>query len=550
MVGAAILRGILRYWGYGLGYLVIFLTPTPALVCAQNLQDPTLGVVEAASGFSLPIGMEFLATNDFLVIEKNSGQVRRVIAGVIQPQPALVLDVDTANERGLLGIVKHPGFATNNFIYLCHTPSAGNCVCIQRYTWNGSALVDPTDIFSFPTFTGISNHQGGVMTFGPDGKLYAVTGDHGQFGPLQNQPTGPLDDTSVIVRLNDDGSIPADNPLAVAAGDAVKYYAYGIRNSFGMAFDPLSGELWNTENGAQAYDEINRVLPGFNSGWREIMGPAARNPSGTNNLVNLTGGQYADPVFSWLETVAPTGLVFLNSTALGSAYENDLFVGDFNNGYLYHFDLNAQRDALALTGGLSDTVADNANELDSVVLGTGFDGISSLKVGPDGKLYVVSLFQGKIYAVTEVSGSDLAITRLKAPKKIKLPVRPKTVTVTLQNRGPANVTFSNLSTLTNLIQIQIESLGDCPTPTATIVPPKKLPVTLAPERKITLRYTVTFDCANDAGSGSGREDYRFTARINPYDDPNSANNECPRPPVSVDKGCNKGRLVLTDVHQQ
>jgi hypothetical protein len=223
---------------------------------------------------------------------------------------------------------------------------------------------------------------------------------------LQNFSSGPApDDTSVILRLNGDGTVPSDNPFFGLGGNVSKYFAYGIRNSFGMAFDPATGKLWMTENGPNNYDEINLVEPGLNSGWEKLMGPDSRNANNVSDLFSLVGSHYADPKFSWLTTVGPTGIAFLNSAALGGQYQNDAFVGDINNGNLYRFNLNPSRDGFVFSGaGLTDDlVADNADELDETIIGTGFNGISDVKVGPDGKLYVVSLGDGKIYAISSAA---------------------------------------------------------------------------------------------------------------------------------------------------
>src|SRR5262249_18818555 len=181
------------------------------------------------------------------------------------------------------------------------------------------------------------------------------------------------DNTGVIFRINNDGSTPSDNPFFTQGGNMAKYYAYGIRNSFGLAFDPMTGELWDTENGPNSYDEINLVLPGFNSGWEQIMGPDSRDPQGLGNLVFFPGSHDADPKFSWLSTVGPTALVFFNSARLGVDYENDLFVGDINNGNLYRFRVNAIRNGFDFTTPrLSDFVADSDAEFQDVLLGIGF----------------------------------------------------------------------------------------------------------------------------------------------------------------------------------
>jgi glucose/arabinose dehydrogenase len=377
---------------------------------AQTVTDPALRVREVVAGLSQPTAMAFVGPADILVLQKGDGRVQRVIDGVLQPGHVLDVAVDNDSERGLLGIAVHPNFPTTPFVYLYYTESnaAGDSTGsplanrVYRYMWDGSVLVSPTLILDLPVLPG-ANHNGGTMTFGPDGKLYIVIGDLNHNGQLQNSSSGPPDDTGVIFRVNDDGSAPSDNPFFSQGGNLARYYAYGVRNSFGLAFDPITGALWDTENGPNSYDEINLVLPGFNSGWNKIMGPDSRDPQSLADLVFFPGSHYADPKFSWLSTVGPTAIVFLNSAWLGIGYQNDVFVGNINHGRLYHFKPNATRDGFVFTApGLADLVADSSSELQEVILGTGFGGITDLKVGPDGLLYVLSFGQGKIFAVSRV----------------------------------------------------------------------------------------------------------------------------------------------------
>ena len=397
-------------------FFVTFVLNGQSALAAPTLRDSALSVTEVASGLSVPTTMAFIGVDDILVLQKNDGRVRRVIGGVLQPSPVLDVAVDGASERGLLGIALHPNFPATPQIYLYFTESGATgdtsgtptpiANRVYRYTWNGSTLSSPTLILDLPVTPG-ANHDGGIILFGLDGKLYVVIGDLNRNGQLQNNTSigapGP-DDTSVILRLNADGSVPGDNPFFAQGGNLAKYFAYGIRNSFGMAFDPVTSALWITENGPGDYDEINIVRPGFNSGWNKIHGPDSRDVQNISDLVQFPGSQYSDPEFSWLTTVGPTGIAFINSTALGGPYQNDAFVGDINNGNLYRFNLNASRDGFVFTGaGLIDLVADNAGELDETIIGTGFNGISDVKVGPDGKLYVVSLGDGKIYAISSAA---------------------------------------------------------------------------------------------------------------------------------------------------
>jgi glucose/arabinose dehydrogenase len=346
-----------------------------------------------------------------LVLEKNSGRVRRVLNGTLQGAAVLDVNVDTQSERGMLGIAVHPNFPASSYVYLYFTEStsgasdtsgapAGNRV--YRYTWdqNTATLTNRVLIIDLPVTPG-PNHDGGVILFGPDGKLYIVIGDLNRNGRLQNNAGGAMpDDTSVILRLNDDGTTPADNPFFAQGGNAARYYAYGVRNSFGMAFDPLSGNLWDTENGPSSYDEINFVEPGFNSGWNKIMGPDSRDAQNVGDLFVLPGSHYADPKFSWLNPIGVTAIAFLATDVLGVQYQGDAFVGDVNNGRIYRFQLNGARSGFELSGALADGVGDSNGELSQLIFGAGFNGITDLKAGPDGRLYVVSIGDGKIYAIT------------------------------------------------------------------------------------------------------------------------------------------------------
>jgi glucose/arabinose dehydrogenase len=411
--------------------LAAWLSASSIALAAPASRDPALAISEITSGLSAPTTMAFIGSQDFLVLQKNDGQVRRVIAGVLQAGAVLDLAVDGSSERGLLGIAVHPDFPEKPFVYLYYTESttgtdsSGSAAAnrVDRYTWNGSALTDPVLILDLPVSPG-PNHNGGVIAFGPDGKLYVVIGDLNRNGQLQNFSAGAApDDTSVILRLNDDGSVPSDNPFFSQGRNVAKYYAYGIRNSFGLAFDPLTDELWMTENGPGSFDEINIVEPGFNSGWETLMGPDARNSNNATDLFFIAGSHYADPKFSWLDTVGPTAIAFLDSPGLGAQYENDVFVGDINNGNLYRFKPNGERDGFVFNGpGLADLVADNKGELDETILATGFAGITDLKAGPDGRLYVVSFGDGKIYAISNAASPSLSFgITLLPPSEVGVP---------------------------------------------------------------------------------------------------------------------------------
>jgi len=198
------------------------------------------------------------------------------------------------------------------------------------------------------------------------------------------------------------------------------YYSYGMWNSFGLAFDPVTRILWDTENGLIFGDEVNLVYPGFNSGYNKVDGIWIRGynidqtekqhvaPLHPNGLVDFGGkGKYHPPQFTWFRSVAPTGITFLSSNKTGNLYGNDMFVADAINGNIYHFKLNPQRTGLLLPKGpLADGVANSSDPLNQIIFGKGFGGITDLKVSPyDGYLYVLTFdkTQGTIYKVVPVN---------------------------------------------------------------------------------------------------------------------------------------------------
>jgi glucose/arabinose dehydrogenase len=391
---------------------IAFFKPLIQTAFAQaSISDNTLNVEAAVEGLSSPTSMVFLHDNNILVLEKE-GSVRLVSNGILQEQPILQVPVNTESERGLLGVALSNGSngnqgTTNTDVFLYYTEEDPLRNRIYKYQWNGETLINPSLILDLPAEPG-PNHDGGKIVIGPDGYLYAVLGDLNHDGQLQNFPDGPPpDDTGSIFRINPaDGSALTDNPF-IGSGTEVlnKYYAYGVRNSFGMDFDPLTGNLWDTENGPASYDEINLVRPGFNSGWQTVMGPISISGDTEDDLVNFPGSHYADPLFSWTEPVAPTDIEFFNSSNLGERYTNNIFVGDIVRGNLYFFEVNENRDGISLDttqqqAGLSDLVVDSEGELSAITFGSGFGGITDIETGPDGNLYVLSFDNGIIYEIS------------------------------------------------------------------------------------------------------------------------------------------------------
>ena len=317
--------------------------------CPASVLDPNLAVRDVVTGLNQPTGFTFLGANDVLITEKASGMVKRFTNGSANGVP-LDLAVNSNSERGLLAIELHPNFARNGFVYLYWTesttgadsavasavPDLGNRV--DRFVWDGSALTFDRNIIMLRARQTDANqpergnHDGGKVKFGPDGKLYIMIGDVGRRGQMQNLPDGPFgsglpddslggptpDDahlTGVILRLNDDGTAPRDNPFfrvgqewgGSAGANLQKVFAYGLRNGFGMAFDPVRGDLWEAQNSDDAFSEINRVEAGANLGWVQAMGPLSRIDQFKAIETTLTGDQFTGSYFGlqqvrWLPT--------------------------------------------------------------------------------------------------------------------------------------------------------------------------------------------------------------------------------------------------------
>src|SRR5919107_802988 len=400
------------------------------------LNDPSLGVELVFEGLELPTSMAFLGPNDILVLEKDKGTVQRIVNGEMLPEPILDVNVANKSERGMLGIAvaekTNPSSPTYVFLYFTESVQDCNDDCpkddfcnpgndplgnrLYRYELVNDKLVNPKLLLDLPATSGPA-HNGGAITIGPDNNVYLPIGE---LREELIQKVSSADGRGGILRVTQDG----ETVLGGGGGQGILtniyplnlYYAYGIRNSFGIDFDPVTATLWDTENGPGFGDEINLVQPGFNSGWNEVQGiwPREGGPSedfilNPDGLLDFGGkAKYSAPEFTWIPTIGPTALKFLNSDKLGMQYQNDIFIGDVHNGRIYHFDLNEARTGLVLEGPLDDKVADDDGENEDIVFGEGFGSISDVEVGPDGYLYAVSIGLGGIYRIVpgEVNGND------------------------------------------------------------------------------------------------------------------------------------------------
>lgn len=384
-----------------------------------TLTDSNLKVEQVVEGLDTPTTMAFLRPNDILVLGKDTGSVKRILNGKLLYQPLLDVNVANSVERCMCGIAISKNNSTT-YVFLYYTEIEGNdgedregreplANRLYRYQLVNDKLVNPTLLLDLPATPG-PRHNGGAIIIGPDNNLYVPVGDiDGSFKEeetetqAQNYNDGvEPDGRSGILRITQDGQPVGEGIL----GNSIPlklYYAYGIRNSFGLAFDPVTGKLWATENGPEDDDEINLVEPGFNSGWVQVHGLARLTPEfDPSELVDFDKkGHYRDPELVWQNTAGPTAVLFMTSDKMGSQYVNDMFVADVHHGSIYHFKLNADRTHLALPPQLDDKVISNstADVLDEIIFGENFGGITDLKIGPDGYLYVVSVGLGKIFRI-------------------------------------------------------------------------------------------------------------------------------------------------------
>jgi glucose/arabinose dehydrogenase len=435
-------------------------TKSDPLPEGPTLNDANLNLEEISTGLDQPTGMTFVGPNDLLVTEKNTGIVKRITNGQLNPEPVLDVSIANIKERGMLGIAaavnsNRNGNAPTNtigptYVFLYYTESSSTTdgddadseenvlgSRLYRYELIDNQLVNPKLLLDLPAHPppdreeASRDHYGGKVLIGPaDNYVYVGIGNvvvHK--GQAQNYVDGePLDGTSGIHRVGQDGEVQPNPPLGSTQTMSSYYYAYGIRNTFGMDFDPITGKLWDTENGPTYADEINIVEPGFNSGHSKIHG-FAKDASAEDNkeddseeddssseattttttttnpaadLVNFGGNsQYSDPEFVWTKPLGVTALKFLNSDKLGKQYQNTMFIGDTNLGWLYNFKLNPQRTALLFGNDspLADKVADTPEEMQETIFGKGFGVITDIQVSPyDGNLYVLT-YAGSIYKI-------------------------------------------------------------------------------------------------------------------------------------------------------
>ncbi len=609
--------------------------PTP-----DDLTDPgfQLDWEEVLPGITLskPTGMAFLGTKEFeefLVLEKETGHVRHFLSRVEQPL-ALDLAVDRCGDRGLIGIALHPGFEPGahvpdpdhpekDWVYLSYHDNAGNpdgcgdtaaVFHVDRYTWNGTALVNPVSMYTRDLGAAEITAVGGVITTTEEfqliapvtlvTRLFILMGSLGHDGKLQNNKTGPdLDDTSVLLRLNDDGTTPLDNPFddpdTAAPETKDRYFAYGIRDPRGVATDPVAQKVWFTEySDTGKPDEINLLLSASNGGYKAYQGfkepkDIPKNTEIGYPLFDLAQTSTAPkkPVSTFLlprfsfenGAVKPTGIAF-GGTEVGPQHREDVFVGT-QEGNLYRFPVHSARSGFTLTGSLADTIANVADptaipprpepdDLKEIWIGKRFGVISELEEGADGSIYSVDQDGGKIYRVFFNAARDLEVVSAKVPTKIsisaKKPVVSKVVRVNIVNHGDVSERIDSHQELNAFLGLEIVGVppANCAPPAFDAVdpkyvsPPYSYPIGIKNNGgKLAIDIEVQWTCQNGPGDPApvaGVPDFETRFHLDPtaigVPEPvggaEAYDNECPRAPLGDDPGCGPkggGDAFVTDI---
>jgi glucose/arabinose dehydrogenase len=318
-----------------------------------------------ASGLSSPTAMQF-APDGRLFVAEQGGRLRVIKDGALLPTPFLTLTVSSVGERGLLGVAFDPAFTTNHFVYVYYTattPAIHNR--ISRFTANGDIAAAGSEVMllELDNLSGATNHNGGALAFGPDGKLYAAVGENANGTNAQsfNNLLGKM------LRINRDGSMPTDNPFfGTTSGKNRAIYSLGLRNPFTFAFNPVLSQMFINDVGQNTWEEINDGVPGANYGWPDTEGATS-------------DARFVSPRYAYNHsagTCAITGGAFYAPATqqFPLDYLNDYFFADYCAGWIRKLDPSAGNSVVTFATGITSPV--------------------DLKVGNDGSLYYLARGSG------------------------------------------------------------------------------------------------------------------------------------------------------------
>lgn len=363
-----------------MSFLLLAACTTPVVQDVPAEPPGTAVQTLIASGFAHPWDMAFVGQADALVTEKD-GTLKYVHLGTgeVRAVPGVPSDLDNIrrddprDNSGLFGIVPDPDFPVNRFVYMAYSAGdeTGTVLKVIRARFDDGALKDVTTILEVPPLSTDRFHYGGGLAFGADGLLYITAGER-IFNEL-DQPPFPVaqdvrDMRGKIYRIHPDGALPVDNP-GFGEGAVPGLYAKGIRAAQGITRHPVTGTLWFSEHGSIQGDEINVLKPGANYGWPVVTRGTYRNAEYAPPAIE---GTFEPPVWSWPETVAPTGLTFYTGGAFPE-WEDDLFVAGLSRGSLWRLE----------TEGETVTSAVRLFEETPVRL-------RNVRQGPDGALYLLT----------------------------------------------------------------------------------------------------------------------------------------------------------------
>lgn len=345
-------------------------------------------VVTVVDGLVTPWAMAFLPGGDMLVTER-PGRLRIVRNGRLLPDPVPgVPEVFARGQGGLLDVVPHPDFASNRLVYLTYSKPQGetaSATALIRGRFENDRLADVEELWVAQSEG--RGHYGSRIVFDGQGHVFVTAGDR-QVPPSGDLEAHPAQDPSnhhgVVVRLNDDGSVPSDNPFVGQAGILPDVWSFGHRNPQGLAMDPATGDLWETEHGPQGGDELNLIRPGVNYGW-PVVGYGVNYGAGNRIHESTTREGMENPVHFWVPSIATSGLMFYTGDRFPE-WRGDIFSG-------------------GLAGERIDRLEMNGHEVvmrETILHGMGR--IRDVRQGPDGFIYV---------AIEHRAGNPTPIVRLE-----------------------------------------------------------------------------------------------------------------------------------------